>query len=193
MRFSFVVGLGFCVLTGVALGPSRANALAGVLGTDARARACFERAYDAAHLSHNPTQTVTRIRVSVSREPIPGSVGVPPKDFLRLELARRGDGEIRRAIAWCGERGKPAGIRCRVTGEDFMSAEEDDSSGHVDIAPARDGLTARVPSALRLRTGSRVSVDKGRIIRLGPADRTFRLTKIADDACEDLRQAIREE
>lgn len=184
-----------------------ALAVSGVLGRGADARACFERSYDAAHLARNPRQTVNRIRISVSREIIPGSVGVPPTDFLRVELARRDDAQIRRAIAWCehpfgGEKlnargqvtnlGQP-GARCRVTGEDHMNAEEGNEGGGVDIRAAEGGLLARLPSPLRLRTGELVSVDKGREIRLGASDRTFRLVALPASACDDLRQAIREE
>jgi hypothetical protein len=44
-----------------------------------------------------------------------------------------------------------------------------------------------------VRTGEMVSVDKGREIRLGPSDRTFRLGALPASACDDLRRAIREE
>ncbi len=184
-----------------------AAAVSGVLGRGADASACFERTYDAAHLARNPTQTVTRILISVSRESLPDSVGLPPVEFLRVELARRGDARIRRAMAWCehpfgGEKlnadgdiinlGQP-GARCRVTGEDHMNAEEGNDGGSVDIRAAGGGLLARLSSPLRLRTGQLVSVDKGREIRLGPSDRTFRLNAMPASACDDLRRAIREE
>lgn len=183
--------------------PAPALAVSGVLGRDADAKACFDRSYSDAHLAKNPAQTVTRIRISVSREPIPGSVGVPPADFLRIELTQRGDAQGRRAIGWCDRAfgGKNAsakkttavGARCRITSENHMSAEEDSSSGEVDIRPADGGLLARLPDAIRLRTGPKVSVDKGQMIRLGASDRTFRLTKINAAACDNLRNAIREE
>ncbi len=184
-----------------------ANAVSGVLTRAPDARVCFERVYDAAHLAKNPAQTVTRIRVSLSREPIPGSVDMPPVDFLRVELARRGEAVARRIIAWCEHpfggvrlnargqvvnKGTP-GARCRITYEDHMSAEENDSNGHVDIRAMEGGLLTRLSSSVRLRTGDKVSVDKGRMVRLGPADRVFRLTKIAAAGCEELRRAIREE
>ncbi len=189
------------------IGASPASAVSGVLGRASNARACFERIYDAAHLARNPSQTVSRIRISVSRETIPGSVGSPPADVLRVELTRRGDAQTRRAIAWCehpfgGERlnsrgevtnhGQP-GARCRVTGEDYMNAEEGNDGGSVDIRAAEGGVLARISSRLRLRTGDRVSVDKGSEFRLGPSDRTFRLSSMPASACDDLRQAIREE
>lgn len=188
------------------IGAAPASAVSGVLDRAADARACFERTYDAAHLAKNPAQTVTRIRISVSRDAIFGP-GEAPTDFLRVEIARRGDPQVRRAIAWCehpfgGETlnargqvtnlGQP-GARCRVTGEDHMNAEEGNDGGSVDIRAAEAGLLARLSSPLRLRTGEMVSVDKGREIRLGPSDRTFRLSPMPASACDDLRQAIREE
>lgn len=191
----------------LAISGGTALAVQGVLGSGADAKDCFERVYDAGHLARNSTQMVTRIRVSVSREPIPGSVGMPPVEFLRVELARRGEAQDRRIIAWCehplgGERldargrvlneGTP-GARCRITRADHMSAEEDDSHGHVDIRAAEGGLIARLSPSVRLRTGDKVSVDRGQMVRLGAADRVFRLTKVAAEACEDLRRAIREE
>ncbi len=184
-----------------------AVAVQGVLGRAADAKACFERTYDAAHLARNPKQATTRIRISVSRETIPGSVGVPPVAFIRVELTRRGDAQIRRAIGWCqhpfgGEKldsqgevtnpGQP-GARCRVTGENHMNAEEGNDGGSVDIRAAEGGLFARLSSPLRLRTGEFVSIDKGRAFRLGPSDRTFRLNILPASACDDLRRSIREE
>jgi hypothetical protein len=184
-----------------------AHAVSGVLGRAPDAKACFERTYDAAHLARNPAQTVTRIRISVSRENIPGSTVAMPVDFLRVELTRRGDAQVRRIIAWCehpfgGEKlntkgqvtnlGGP-GARCRITREDHMSAEEDDSHGDVDIRPLDRGLFAHLSGAVRLRTGDKVSVDKGRMFRLSAADRNFRLTPAPAASCDDLRQAIREE
>lgn len=74
-----------------------------------------------------------------------------------------------------------------------MSAEEDDSNGHVDIQPEGGGLLARFSPSVRLRTGDKVSVDKGRMLRLGASDRVFRLAKVSTEACDDLRNAIREE
>lgn len=194
------------VAIGIA-GAAPAMAVPGVLDRGADAMACFERSYDAAHLARNPSQTVTRIRISVSREVFPGSVGVPPQDFLRIELTRRGDTQVRRAIGLCGHpfggtrvdaRGREIksnadGARCLLTGKDHMNAEEGNDGGGIDIRPAEGGLLARLSSPLRLRTGSQVSIDKGRDVRLGAADRVFRLTKVPVSACDDLRQAIREE
>lgn len=74
-----------------------------------------------------------------------------------------------------------------------MSAEEDDSHGHVDIRAAEGGLLARMSASVRLRAGEKVSVDKGQMVRLGAADRVFRLTRTATASCDDLRRAIREE
>lgn len=179
----------------------------GVIASGANARACFERVYNDAHLARNPTQTVTRIRVSVSREPIPGSVGVAPVDFLRAELTLRGDSQVRRIIAWCEQAlggtkldrqrreipNNRHGARCAITKGDFMSAEEDDSNGRVDIQPERGGLLVRLSPSVRLRTGNKVSVDKGRMVRLGTSDRVFRLAKVSAAVCDDLRNAIREE
>lgn len=185
------------------LSPTPAAAVSGVLGREADAKTCFDRSYSDAHLAKNPAQTITRIRISVSRESIPGSVGVPPADFLRIELTRRGDAQVRRAIGWCDQafggkkasakKSAAAGARCRITSENHMSAEEDSSGGEVDIRPANGGLLARLPDAIRLRTGPKVSVDKGQMVRLGASDLTFRLTKINAAACDDLRNAIREE
>ncbi len=78
-----------------------ANAVSGVLTRAPDARACFERVYDAAHLARNPGQTIVRIRISVSREPMPGSTIKTPRDYLRVELTRRGDPEVRRAVGLC--------------------------------------------------------------------------------------------
>ncbi|MCZ8183918.1 MAG: hypothetical protein O9322_13170 [Beijerinckiaceae bacterium] len=196
------------VLTGVLLSiATPAHAVTGVLGREPDARACFERVYDAAHLARNPSQTVTRIRVSVSREPIPESTVTTPRDYLRIELTRRGDPEIRRAIGFSehpfgGERvnsrgqvtnlGTP-GARALLTGENHMDAEEGNDGGAVDIRPEPGGLFVRVSSPLRLRTGEKVSVDKGREFRLAASDRTFRLRALPASACEDLRRAIRDE
>ncbi len=191
----------------VAIGSETAEAVPGVIASGANARACFERVYDGEHLARNSTQTVTRIRVSISREPIPGSNGVPPVELLRVELTRRGDSQVRRIIAWCERpfggtkldrqrREIPSdgdGARCAITKGDFMSAEEDDSNGHVDIQPEGGGLLARFSPSVRLRTGDKVSVDKGRMLRLGASDRVFRLAKVSTEACDDLRNAIREE
>lgn len=188
-------------------GAAPAAAVPGVLDGAADAKACFERSYDAAHLARNPAQVVTRIRIAVSREVFPGSVGVPPQEFLRIELARRGDTQIRRAIGSCGHpfggtkvdgrgreiKSKADGARCLLTGEDHMNAEEGNDGGSIDIRPEQGGLLARLSSPLRLRTGSQVSIDKGREMRLGAADRVFRLTKLPAAACDDLRKAIREE
>ncbi len=183
-----------------------AGAVQGILDRAAEAKACFERVYGAAHLARNPAQTVTRIRISVSRDAILGP-GAAPSDFLRVEIARRGEAQVRRAIAWCehpfgGEKlnargqvtnlGQP-GARCRVTGEDHMNAEEGNDGGSVDIRATEGGLLARLSSPLRLRTGEMVSVDKGREFKLGPSDRTFRLNAMPASACDDLRRAIREE
>ena len=186
---------------------SPAAAVQGVLGLAVDARACFERVYDAAHLSRNPTQSITRIRISVSRELTPGSTIATPSDFLRIELTRRGDLEVRRAIGVCerpfgGEklnaRGQVTnldgpGARCLLTGEDHMSAEEGSDGGEVDIRADQGGLFVRVSSPLRLRTGNMVSIDKGREVKLAATDRTFRLRSMPVSACEDLRRAIREE
>lgn len=206
MRLSALVTAAFATAISVATIGS-AWAVQGVLGRDADAKACFERVYDAAHLSRNPAQTITRIRISVSRENIPGSTVTTPVDFLRLEIARRGDQQVRRAIAWCehpfgGEKlnargevtnlGQP-GARCRVTGENSTDAEEGNDGGAVDVRAAEGGLLARLSSPLRLRTGELVSVDKGREFRLGASDRTFRLGAMPTSACDDLRRAIREE
>jgi hypothetical protein len=184
-----------------------ANAVSGVLTRAPDARACFERTYDAAHLARNPAQTVMRIRISVSREPMPGSTITTPRDYLRVELARRGDPEVRRAVGLCehpfgGERldargqvanlGGP-GARCLLTGESHMNAEEGNDGGEVDIRPEPGGLFVRVSSPLRLRTGVLVSVDKGREVRLAGTDRAFRLRALPAAACDDLRRAIREE
>jgi hypothetical protein len=183
------------------------HAVSGILGRAPDARACFERVYDAAHLAGTPAQSITRIRISVSRETIPESTVSRPVDFLRVEIIRRGDRQIRRAIAWCehpfgGEKlnargevtnhGLP-GARCRVTGENHMNAEEGNDGGTIDIRAVAGGLSARLSSPLRLRTGSKVSVDKGHEIRLGGADRTFLLRSLPASACDDLRRAIREE
>ncbi|MGL4441160.1 MAG: hypothetical protein ACRCUE_18030 [Bosea sp. (in: a-proteobacteria)] len=199
--------LAFSVTAVLMASAAPAAAVQGVLGRAADAKACFERTYDTAHLARNPTQTVTRIRISVSRESMPGNVGIPPVAFMRVELTRRGDAQARRAIAWCehpfgGEKlnargqvtnlGQP-GARCRVTGEDHMNAEEGNDGGSVDIRAAEGGLLARLSSPLRLRTGELVSVDKGREIRLGASDRTFRLSVLPASACDDFRRAIREE
>ncbi len=184
-----------------------ADAVSGVLTRASDARACFERVYDAAHLAKNPGQTIVRIRISVSREPMPGSTITTPRDYLRVELTRRGDPEVRRAVGLCehpfgGERldargrvtnlGGP-GARCLLTGEDPMNAEEGNDGGEVDIRPEAGGLFARVSSPLRLRTGGMVSVDKGREFKLVAADRTFRLRALPVTACDDLKRAIREE
>lgn len=191
----------------LAFGCGTAHAVSGVLASSPNASACFERTYDGAHLARNPAQTVTRIRVLVSREPIPDSNSMPPVDFLRVELTRRGESQTLRIIAWCqhpfgGERfdrsgreipGDGEGARCAITKADHMSAEEDDSHGHVDIRAREGGLLARLSPSVRLRTGDKVSVDKGRMVRLAASDRTFHLTKVAAATCEDLRRAIREE
>jgi hypothetical protein len=184
-----------------------ALAVSGVLGPAPDANACFERIYDAAHLAKNPAQTVTRIRISVSREPMPDSTVTTPRDYLRLELTRRGDGETRRAIGLCehpfgGEklntRGEVTnldapGARCLLTGEDHMNAEEGNDGGEVDIRPEQGGVFVRVSSPLRLRTADKVSIDKGREFRLVAADRVFRLRALPASACDDLRRSIREE
>jgi hypothetical protein len=87
------------VLAGALLGAVLpAHAVPGVLGREPDAKACFERAYDAAHLAKNPRQTITRIRLSVNREPIPGSTVTTPRDYLRIELTGRGDPETHRAM-----------------------------------------------------------------------------------------------
>lgn len=75
-----------------------AHAVPGVLGREPDAKACFERVYDAAHLAKNPRQTVTRIRISVNREPIPGSTVTTPRPDRRIETTRRGAPETRPAI-----------------------------------------------------------------------------------------------
>jgi hypothetical protein len=184
-----------------------AQAVSGVLDRAPDARSCFERVYDAAHLARNPAQTVTRIRISVSREPMPDSTITQPRDYLRIELARRSDGEVRRAVGLCehpfgGEkvnaRGQVTnlggqGARCLLTGESHMNAEEGNDGGEVDIRPEQGGLFVRVSSPLRLRTGEKVSVDKGREFKLAAADRAFRLRALPPAACDDLRRAIREE
>jgi hypothetical protein len=183
------------------------SAVPGVLDRAPDAKACFERTYDRTHLARNPAQTVTRIRVSVSREIIPGTIGLPPTDFIRVELTRRGVPQIHRIIGWCerpfgGEkldaRGQVTnwdtdGRRCMITKEDPMNAEEDDSHGHVDIEPDDVGLFMRLSTSVRLRTGEKVSVDKGRMVKMGVTDRTFLLTKVPAARCDDLRRAIREE
>ncbi len=184
-----------------------AHAVSGVLGRAPDAKACFERVYDAAHLAKSRAQTVTRIRILVSREPMPGSTITTPRDYLRIELARRGDPEVRRAVALCehpfgGEKvnaqgqvtnlGGP-GARCLLTGESYMNAEEGNDGGAADIRPEPGGLFVRVSSPLRLRTGDKVSIDKGREFKLAAADRVFRLFALPVSACDDLRRAIREE
>jgi hypothetical protein len=184
-----------------------AHAVSGVIGPAPDAKACFERIYDAAHLAKNPTQTITRIRISVNREPMPDSTVATPRSYLRIELTRRGNSEIRRAIGLCehpfgGEKvnargqvtnaGGP-GARCLLTGEDHMNAEEGNDGGEVDIRPDQGGLFVRVSSPLRLRAGDKVSVDKGLEFRLAASDRTFRLRSLPAAACDDLRRAIREE
>lgn len=184
-----------------------AFAVSGVIGPAPDAKACFERIYDAAHMAKNPSQTITRIRISVSREPMPDSTVTTPRNYMRMELTRRGDIAVRRAIGLCehpfgGEkvdaRGQVTnlggqGARCLLTGEDHMNAEEGNDGGEVDIRPHQGGLFVRVSSPLRLRTGDKVSVDKGSEIKLPATDRTFRLRARPASDCDDLRRAIREE
>lgn len=195
-------------LTGAALMfgfvPSAAaqqTALTGLLGRAPDALSCFERVYDAEHLARIPGQRTTSMRVSLSNEVIPGSVGVPSQPFIRIEITRRGVGRPLRAIGTCGggaqanldtrgqrifrTHGADGGAICSITGEHL-----DDNGGDVLLAAAGDGITVHFQDGVVMRRGATVTGDRGQMIGFGRDDQVFRLVRMPDTACAALRRSL---
>lgn len=172
------------------------------------AETCFVRRYDAAHLAQNPGQRTLSMRMAFRHEIIPGSVGVAPLNFLRLEIVRRGDGRPWRAIAGCGfdkdanhdtdpnsstfgRLRNPAyprkdAIACQVTGEGL-----DAEGGDFILEDVGSGLRVYINDSITMRTGPSVRSGPGRLVAFGGGDGVFRLDRAPNTACADLHKALR--
>ena len=161
---------------------------------------CFMRNYDQAHLSRQTSQQVTAMRVSLVDDIIPGSIGVPPQTFVRLELTRRSDPKPVRAIGTCafdraGNRTvngrpviatypQPGGIMCMIAGENL-----DAEGGEVILERVGRTLTVHIAD-VTVRRASTVSAHPGQWMDFGKADRVFRLSQTDKSQCRNLERAI---
>jgi hypothetical protein len=201
------------LMAALLLWPLEAAAMGELLRAGVGAESCFTRTYSAAHLARNPRQKTLSMRAALRREPIPGSVGVAPLVFLRLETVRRGDGrrgngQRWKAIADCGFRetanldtdpnsprfGKlrnPAyphkdAILCAVTGEGL-----DSEGGDLLLEDVVGGMVVYIRESITMRTAATVSASQGRYMPFGGEDAVFSLDRAPDAACADLHKALR--
>jgi hypothetical protein len=189
--------LAAAIVTGSVLavsGVAQADPLDDLLRPDGGA--CFQREYDRAHLARNPGQRTSKVLFSLTRDPRSSSPA------MRIVLEARGGPQV--IVGECGWKdranldgqGAPLlssfkggpGLDCHAyTSIDGASAEE----GGDFVAELRDAQTlilhlddtvAAWPAIMR----------KGRAkwIRLGKADRVFRLGLVERQACAQLESAI---
>lgn len=187
-----------------------ASAQVAMPGASVNSETCFVRRYDDRHLSRNRGQKTVAMRVLLRREVIPGSVGVPPSLFIRLESLRRGETRPWRAIGTCvfdrniNQDGNPdaaaagkwriasyarrEGWGCNITGE-HLDAE----GGDLILDPSGEALVVHIADSITMRRSARVTGDEGAYIEFGGQDGVFRLMPAPEAACADLREAIRYE
>lgn len=199
------------LILAVLLLPFPASAMGQLLRDGVGAESCFTRTYSAAHLAKNPKQKTLSMRVALRREKIPGSVGVDPLVFLRLETVRRGDRRRWKAIAGCGfdqtgnqdtdpnsptfgKLRNPAyphkdAIACQVTGETLDSGD----GGDFLLEDVVGGVVVYINDNITMRTSARVSGNEGRDMTFGGEDAVFSLDRTSNAACADLQKALRYE
>lgn len=161
--------------------PTPAVALEGILGAATGAEACYTRTCSPAHLAKNAAQRVTATRFALRREAYPGSVGVDPRAFIRVEVTRRGEDLRWKAIGGCGFDAKAnpdtsgrklirncpktGAILCDMTGEGL-----DSEGGVLTVEALKDG--------------------PGSEIKFGGTDGVFQLGKVANAVRTDLHAGL---
>lgn len=159
----------------------RIAALVPILAPQPGNKACYSRAYDAAHLKAHPRQRIAAMKFLLSvaaYDPKPAGA-VKPEDLyyytFAMSVARRGDKRLLRTSGDCN-------------GGDTIACVVDCDGGSValDKMPPADSLVVRLNNESGITMYHDCDEGKGVVVKAGADDKVFRLDKTANDACRAL-------
>ena len=182
-RFTFGALMMLMALCGpaTAQGEPRISALVPILAPQPGNKACYSRAYDAAHMKAHPQQRITAMKFLLSvaaYDPKPTDA-VKPEDLyyytFAMSVARRGDKQSLRTSGDC-------------SGGDNILCVVDCDGGSValDKMPPANSLIVRLNNENGITMFHDCDEGKGVVVKAGTDDKVFRLDKVGGDACRSL-------
>lgn len=182
-RLAFGAALALMAVCGPAAAQSdqRIAALAPILAPQPGNKACYSRAYDAAHLKAHPRQRITAMKFLLSvaaYDPKPAGATQPEDLYyytFSMSVARRGDKCLLHTSGDCN-------------GGDTISCIVDCDGGSValDKMPPASSLIVRLNNESGITMFHDCDGEKGVVVKAGSDDKVFRLDKTATDACRAL-------
>lgn len=170
-----------------ACGPAAAEtdriaALIPILAPQPGNKACYSRAYDAAHLKAHPKQRITAMKFLLSvaaYDPAPAGKTKPEDLYyytFGMSVSRRGD---KRLLHTAGDCNSGDNILCAV--------DCDGGSVTLDKMPPADTLIVRLNNDNGITMFHDCDESKGAVVvKAGADDKVFRLDKVADALCKSL-------
>lgn len=160
----------------------RIAALIPILAPQPGNKACYSRAYDAAHFKAHPRQRITAMKFLLSvaaYDPKPPGASTPEDLYyytFAISVSRRGD---KRLLHTSGDCNSGENISCAV--------DCDGGSVTLDKMPPANSLI------VRLNNDNGITMfhdcDDGKdavVVKAGVDDKVFRLDKVASDLCKSL-------
>jgi hypothetical protein len=172
------------VLSGPTSAQDTIAALTPILAPQPGNKACYSRAYDAAHLKAHPRQRITAMRFLLSvgaYDPKPQNATNPEDLYyykFSMSVMRRGD---KRLLHTSGDCFSAENIQCVV--------DCDGGSVALDKMPPANSLIVRLnnDSGITMYHDCDGDENKGAVVvKAGADDKVFRLDKISADACKAL-------
>ncbi len=161
---------------------SRIAALIPILTPQLGNKACYSRAYDAAHLKTHPKQRITAMTFLLSvgaYDPRPEGATKPEELYyyaFAMSVSRRGDKKLLRTSGDCNS---GEGILCAV--------DCDGGSVTLDKAPQANTLIVRLNNETGITMFHDCDESKGAVVvKAGADDKVFRLDKVEAGACRSL-------
>ena len=182
-RFTFGALVTLLALCGPATAESesRISALGPILAPQPGNKACYSRAYDAAHMKAHPQQRITAMKflLSVAAYDPKAAGAAKPEDLyyytFAMSVARRGD---KRLLRTSGDCNGSDNILCAV--------DCDGGSVALDSASPANSLIVRLNNESGITMFHDCDEGKGVVVKAGVDDKVFRLDKVAADACRFL-------
>lgn len=185
-RFTFGVLMTLTALCGPATAESepRISALVPILAPQPGNKACYSRAYDAAHMKAHPQQRITAMKFLLSvaaYDPKPADAVKPEYLYyytFAMSVARRGDKRLLRTSGDCNG------------GDNILCAVDcDGGSVTLDKMPPANSLIVRLNNENGITMFHDCDEGKGAVVvKAGTDDKVFRLDKAAGDACRSLEE-----